>query len=81
LRWSRPAGGDALGALGAAAIQQQHLRMFRAHLVQRGPDALAVVAVGTASKGDPRPRKQEDRSLAASDEGRGRGSDSSSKGR
>lgn len=59
----RPGGGDTRGALGAAATQQHHLRIFRAHLFQRGPDALAVVAVGAASKCDPRARKQEDLSL------------------
>ena len=33
-----PAGGDALGALGAAAVQQHHVGMLGADLVERRPD-------------------------------------------
>ncbi|KPF83617.1 hypothetical protein IP70_17810 [alpha proteobacterium AAP38] len=40
-----PAGGDALGTLGAAAMQQDHVGMFDMDLVQRGPDAVDIVTL------------------------------------
>ena len=47
-----PAGGDALGAARAAAVQQHHVGMLGADLVERVPDALVIVAVGAAGEGD-----------------------------
>src|ERR1700751_3883467 len=38
-----PAGGDALGAFGAAAVQQHHVGMLGADLVERLPDPRVVV--------------------------------------
>jgi len=49
-----PAGGDALGAARAAAVQEHHVRMLGADLVERVPDALVVVALGAAGEGDAR---------------------------
>src|SRR3546814_2724335 len=43
-----PAGGDALGAARAATVQQHHVGMLGVDLVERGPDALVIVEVGTA---------------------------------
>ena len=47
-----PAGGDALGAARAAAVQQHHVGMLGADLVERLPDARVIVAVGAAGEGD-----------------------------
>jgi hypothetical protein len=47
-----PAGGDALGAARAAAVQQYHVGMLGADPVERLPDAGVVVAVGAAGEGD-----------------------------
>ena len=41
-----PAGGDALGAARAAAMQQHHVGMLGADLVKGVPDALVIVAIG-----------------------------------
>ena len=40
-----PAGGDALGAARAAAVQQHHVGVLLAGLVERVPDPLVIVAV------------------------------------
>ena len=47
-----PARGDELGALGRGAVQQNHVGMLGAHLVEDIPDAGVVVAVETAGEGD-----------------------------
>ncbi len=47
-----PAGGNALGACRRPAVQQDHVGMLGADLVERGPDELMVVEVGTAGEGD-----------------------------
>jgi hypothetical protein len=47
-----PAGGDALGALGAAAKQEHHVGVLGARFVERGPDAVDIVAVEPAGEGD-----------------------------
>ena len=55
-----PAGGDALGALGAAAVQQHDVGMLGADLVERGPDRVDIVALGAAGEGDARPGGSEE---------------------
>ena len=40
-----PAGGDALGAARAAAVQQHHVGVLLAGLVERVPDPVVIVAV------------------------------------
>ena len=50
-----PAGGDPLGALWRTAVQQHHVGMLGAHLVERLPDAPVIVAVDAAGKGDAGP--------------------------
>jgi hypothetical protein len=47
-----PAGGDALGPAGAAAMEEHHVRMLGADFVERVPDAADIVAVGAAGKRD-----------------------------
>ena len=47
-----PAGGDALGAARAAAVQQHHVGMLLAGLVERVPDPLVIVEVDAAGEGD-----------------------------
>ncbi len=47
-----PAGGDALGAGRRAAVQQDHVGMLGVDLVERAPDQLMVVEVGTTGEGD-----------------------------
>src|SRR3954447_20632349 len=49
-----PAGGDALGPLGRAAVHQDHRRMLLAHLVEGRPDPGVVVVVDPAREGDAR---------------------------
>lgn len=49
-----PAGGDALGPLRTAAMQQHHVRMLCAGAVQRVPDRAVIVALEAAGKGDAR---------------------------
>jgi hypothetical protein len=49
-----PTGGDALGTLGAAAMQQHHVRVLGARLVEHGPDAVMIVAVHATGEGDAR---------------------------
>jgi hypothetical protein len=43
-------GGDAFGALGAAAMQQHHVGMLRVCLVERSPDAIDGLALGPAGE-------------------------------
>ena len=50
-----PAGGDALGAARAAAVQQHHVGVLRADLVERVPDTRVIVAIGAAGEGDAGP--------------------------
>ncbi len=52
LRGSGPAGGDALGAIRRAAMQQHHLRVLGSHPVECGPDAMVIVALDPAGEGD-----------------------------
>ena len=47
-----PAGGDALGAARAAAVEQHHVGVLLAGLVERVPDPLVIVAVEPAGEGD-----------------------------
>jgi hypothetical protein len=47
-----PAGSDALGALGTAAMQQHHVGMLGANLVERVPDRGVIVEVESAGEGD-----------------------------
>jgi hypothetical protein len=47
-----PGGGDALGALRAAAVQQHHAGMLGVDLVEPVPDGAMVVEVETAREGD-----------------------------
>src|SRR5262249_58469165 len=47
-----PAGGDALRALGTAAMQQYHIEMLAADLVQRRPDCRMIVEVKAAGEGN-----------------------------
>src|SRR5271170_182444 len=47
-----PAGGDALGAARAGAVQQHHVGVLGPDLVERLPDAGVIVAVGAAGKGN-----------------------------
>ena len=49
-----PAGGDAFGAARAAAVEENHVRVLGADLVERVPDADVIVAVGPAGEGDAR---------------------------
>ena len=44
----RPAGGDAFRALRSGSMEKDHVRVLRANLVESCPDALMIVAVGTA---------------------------------
>src|ERR1700738_36116 len=43
-----PAGGDAFGSPRAAAMQEHHVRVLGADLVEGVPDARDIVAVGAA---------------------------------
>ena len=61
----RPAGGDALGAARAAAVQQHHAGMLGVHPVERRPDAQVIVAVGAAGEADARSGGQQDFGLGA----------------
>jgi hypothetical protein len=47
-----PAGGDAFGAARAAAMEEHHVGVLGADLVERVPDADVIVAVGAAGEGD-----------------------------
>src|SRR5258708_39215379 len=47
-----PGGGDALGALWAAAVEQQHAGLLGVNLVKPVPDGAMVVEVATASESD-----------------------------
>ncbi len=47
-----PAGGDALGATRATAVQQHHVRMLGERLVEPVPDRAMVVEVEAAGEGD-----------------------------
>src|SRR5215813_4136729 len=47
-----PGGGDALGALRAAAVEQHHAGMLGVDLVEPVPDGAVVVEVETAREGD-----------------------------
>ncbi len=49
-----PAGRDAFGAGRRAAMQEDHVGVLGMHLVERGPDAFVIVAVGTAGESDAR---------------------------
>ena len=53
-----PAGGGLLGAFGAAAMDEDHVRVFGEHLVEHGPDADVIVAIDAAGKGDLGPGRQ-----------------------
>ena len=45
-----PASGDTLGAFWRAAVQQHHVGVLGAHLVERFPDAPVIVAIGAAGE-------------------------------
>jgi hypothetical protein len=45
-------GGDALDAARAAAVQQHHVEVLGADLVEGVPDGLVIVAIGAAGEGD-----------------------------
>src|SRR5262249_39045523 len=47
-----PTGGDPLSAARASAVQQHHVAVFGAHLVEGGPDTPVVVALGATCEGD-----------------------------
>jgi hypothetical protein len=47
-----PAGSDTLGAARAAAVQQHHVGVLRADLVERLPDAGVIVALDATGEGD-----------------------------
>ena len=49
-----PAGGGALRALRRSAVEQYHVGMPLAHLVESVPDAEVIVALDAAGKGDAR---------------------------
>ena len=49
-----PAGGDAFGATGRAAMQEHHVGMLRERGIENVPDALVIVAGGAAGEGDAR---------------------------
>src|SRR3984893_13357258 len=55
-----PAGGDALGAPGAAAVHEPHVRVLGTDFVEGVPDAGDIVAVGAAGKGDTGAGRSED---------------------
>jgi len=65
-----PAGGDALGAMRAAAMQQHHVGVLGANLVEYVPDALMVVAIGAAGKGDAGSGRDEDLGFGAAASGK-----------
>ena len=49
---ARLGGGDALGAGWRAAMEQHHVGVLGVELVERGPDTIVIVAIGSASEGD-----------------------------
>ena len=53
-----PAGGDALGALGRAAMQQHHVRVLGVDAVELVPDRAVIVEVEPTGEGDLRPGGQ-----------------------
>jgi hypothetical protein len=61
-----PAGGYALGAPRAAAMQQHHVGVLGADLVERVPDPRVIVAVHAAGEGDARAGGGEDLGVGAS---------------
>src|SRR3984893_9879006 len=65
-----PAGGDALGAARTAAVQEDHVGMLGADLVEGVPDAVDIVAVGAAGEGDAGAGGSVDFGLGASPGGR-----------
>ncbi len=60
-----PAGGDALGAFRAAAVQQHHVGMLGMDLVEPVPDRVVIVEVEAAGEGDLRTRWKQHFSLGA----------------
>jgi hypothetical protein len=61
-----PAGSGAFGAGGRCAVEEDHVAMAGMNAVEYGPDALMIVAIGTACKGDPGAFGQEDTRIVAS---------------
>ena len=49
-----PAGGDAFGAARTAAMQEHHVRVLGAGLVEHLPDALVIIAIAAPGEGDAR---------------------------
>jgi hypothetical protein len=54
-----PTGCDPLGALCAAAVEENHVGILRVDFVERILIALMIVAIDAASEGDPMSARQE----------------------